>query len=152
MFSIFGTLLNTAYHLQIYIIISGYLWRNPAFYFMVTCLFHRHITINPIQWIHRIRWKHHGKTRLFWKQSCTWCDNESKSESDHNFYRLFYWWHGIHFCFIWIGTKINKGRRYSSYRKCVASLSWGYALSVGIQHSLHWFSCEHIFLFFTFYA
>ena len=32
-------------------------------------------------------------------------------------------------------TKINKGRRYSSYRKCVASVNWGHALSVGIQHT-----------------
>ena len=34
----------------------------------------------------------------------------------------------------WLLSKINKGRRYSSYRKCVARVSWGHALSVGIQH------------------
>ena len=32
-------------------------------------------------------------------------------------------------------AKINKRRRYSSYRKCVARVSWGHALSVGIQHT-----------------
>ena len=30
-------------------------------------------------------------------------------------------------------AKIKERRRYSSYRKCVASVSWGHALYVGIQ-------------------
>ena len=42
-----------------------------AFHFMVTCLFHRHITINSIQWIHWIWWKIMEKLDL---RNCTWKD------------------------------------------------------------------------------
>ena len=34
-----------------------------------------------------------------------------------------------------VRPKINERERYSSYRKCVARVSWGHVLSVGIQHT-----------------
>ena len=50
----------------------------------------------------------------------------------------------------WPRSKINKGRRYSSYRKCVASVSWGHALSVGIQHTASIGLAVNIHLYFYF--
>ena len=45
---------------------------------MVTCLFHKDFTMNPIQWIPRIRWKNYGKTWFTFYSAATsrWIDNK----------------------------------------------------------------------------